>query len=247
MIYFCIPVHDEERTIGLLLWKIRKVMAEFGRDYRILAWNDGSSDGTGEVLERYRRHVPLDVLGSDDRIGVTRAREQLLREAVRIAPYPKRDVAITLQGDFTEYPEDVVDMVKVIEGGADIVTGYQEGAEGIPPRRVRFARWLAPRLLGATFDEAPVKDPFCGYRAYRVIVLKKAFREVEEEPLVQREGWAGQVELLEKLIPHARRVEEVPMRIRYDIRRRESRFSPFKNLRGLLGLRGTEWPPEEAA
>ena len=247
MIYFCIPVHDEERTIGLLLWKIRKVMAEFGRDYRILAWNDGSSDGTGEVLERYRKHVPLDVLGSDHRIGVTRARERLLREAVRLAPYPKRDVAVTLQGDFTEYPEDVVDMVKVIEGGADIVTGFQEGAEGSPPRRVRFARWLAPRLLGATFDEAPVKDPFCGYRAYRIIVLKKAFREVGDDPLVQREGWAGQVELLEKLVPHARRVEEVPMRIRYDIRRRESRFSPFRNLRGLLGLRGTEWPPEEAA
>lgn len=247
MIYICIPVHDEERTIGLLLWKIRQVMADFGRDYRILVWDDASSDGTGEVLQRYRKHVPLDVFGSSERLGVTRARERLLREAVRVAPYSKRDVAVTLQGDFTEYPEDVVDMVKVIEGGADIVTGYQDGIEGVAPRRIRLARWLAPRLLGSTFDEAPVKDPFCGYRAYRIIVLKKALREVEDEPLVRREGWAGQVELLEKLIPHARRIEEVPMRIRYDIRRRESRFRPFRNLRGLLGLRGTEWPREEAA
>lgn len=247
MIYFCIPVRNEERTVGLLLWKIRKVMAEFGRDYRVLVWNDASTDGTADVLERYRTHVPMDVLGSDERLGASRAREALLREIVRIAPYPKRDVAVTLQGDFTDYPGDVVDLVKVIEGGADIVTGYEDGSEGPIPRRIRWARWLAPRLLGAKYEEAPVRDPFCGYRAYRIIVLKKALRDAGEEPLVRREGWSGQVELLEKLIPYARRVEEVPIRTRYDIRRRETRFSPFPNLRGLWGLRGADWPSEEAA
>ena len=46
MIYITIPVHDEESTVGVLLWKIRNVMGEFGRDYEILVCDDASTDGT---------------------------------------------------------------------------------------------------------------------------------------------------------------------------------------------------------
>jgi len=35
VIYICIPAHNEKRTIGVLLWKIRNVMAEIGRDFEI--------------------------------------------------------------------------------------------------------------------------------------------------------------------------------------------------------------------
>lgn len=241
MIYFCIPVRDERRTVGPLLWKIRTVMADFGRDYRIFVLDDGSTDGTADVLDRYRRHLPLDVFRVDEPMGSLPAQERLLREAVEATPYPKRDVAVTLQADFTEHPSDVVEMIKVVEGGADVVAGVQEGATGEPPRRVRWTHWLAPRLLGEAHRAAPVSDPLCGFRAYRIIVLKKAFREAGDGPLVTRRGWAGQVELLEKVVPHARRVEEVPLRIRYDIRRRESRFRPLRTLRDLVGLRGSRW------
>jgi len=241
VIYFCIPVHDEERTVGVLLWKIRKVMAEFGRDYRILVLDDASTDGTGAVLERYRAQVPMEILGGPERIGHTRALERLLREAVDRAPYPKRDVVVTLQGDFTEDPRDVVEMVKVIEGGADLVAGEAEEPVGPEPLRVRWTRRLAPYLLGETHGEAPVADPLCGFRAYRIIVLKKALREADPEPLLTRTGWAAHVELLERTLPHARRVEEVPLRLRYDIRTRGSRFRPLRAARELVGLRGRAW------
>ena len=67
MIHICIPAHNEGRTIGVLLWKIRKVMADFERDYRILVLDDGSTDDTAETLRRYARSLPLRILTEETR------------------------------------------------------------------------------------------------------------------------------------------------------------------------------------
>ena len=72
MIYLCIPAHNEASTVGVLLWKIRNVLGEFGRDYRIVVHDDASSDETPEVLQRYRRSLPLTVLRSDEHLGYGR-------------------------------------------------------------------------------------------------------------------------------------------------------------------------------
>jgi hypothetical protein len=240
VIHICIPAHNEERTIGVLLWKVRKVMAEFGRDYRILVLDDASSDGTGSVLERYARVLPLTVVSSSERLGHGRATERLLRFVVEETSYPKRDMAVTLQGDFTEDPEGLVEMVKIIEGGADLVAGHLD-MEGLP-RGQRLARRLARFVLGGALRNAPVADPLSGLRAYRVIVLRKAFRELEEgELLVSGDGWAANLQLLAGTVPHARRVEESPFRMRTAHRARESRFRPWHTLRSLLPLRRLAW------
>ncbi len=246
MIYITIPVHNEDSTIGVLLWKIRNVMGEFGRDYEILVHDDASTDGTAEVLSRYRRTLPLRVFSSTERLGYGGALESLLREAVRRAPYPKRDAIVTLQGDFTEHPEDLIPLVKTLEGGADVVAGSLVPSDTPGPLPVRLARWAAPRLMGSTLRECPVSDPFCGYRIYRVIVLKKALRELGEGALVEGAGWAANVSLLALAVHYARRVEEVPLGLRYDIRSRDSRLRVLKTLRDLFRVRGRlEWTPEE--
>ena len=69
MIYICIPSYNEAPTIGLLLWKIRQVFAGFPREYHLLVLDDGSSDSTAEVLERYTRVLPLTVTRHPSRRG----------------------------------------------------------------------------------------------------------------------------------------------------------------------------------
>jgi glycosyltransferase involved in cell wall biosynthesis len=246
VIYITIPVHNEESTIGVLLWKIRNVMGEFGRDYELLVLDDASTDGTLEVLRRYRRSLPLRISNSETRLGYAGALERLIRQAIQRAPYPKRDAIVTLQGDFTEHPEHLVPLVKTLEGGADVVAGTLTSIEGGAPLPVRFARWAAPRLLKQTLKSCPVSDPFCGFRIYRVIVLKKALRDLGDAPLIQASGWAGNAELLDLAVHHARRVEEVDLGLRYDIRTRKSRFRPLATLRELSRIRGKlDWRPEE--
>ena len=247
MIYVCIPAHDEARTVGVLLWKVRKVMADFGRDYEILVLDDASTDGTADVLGRYEASLPLTVIRSEERLGYGAAVERLLREVAERAPYPKRDAAVVLQGDFTEDPWDLVEMVKTLEGGADIVAGVVEEEPDETPRAVRWSRWLADRVLGRTRRKAPVSDLLAGLRVYRVIVLKKAFRGEEGRVVSSDDRWAANARLMHLLAPHARRIEECPVEIRHDLRTRASRFRPVRALRSLVALRGARWPATDEA
>lgn len=241
MIYICVPARDEERTIGVLLWKIRKVMRDFPRDYHVLVLDDASTDGTAAALERYRRALPLTVLTEERPAGYHGALERLIREAVRRARYPKRDAVVTLQGDFTESPEYIEPLIKTLEGGADIVAGAarldDDGGSGCP-RQLRWARRAASVFMGGALRQAPVSDPLCGLRAHRVIVLKKALRAAGDAPLLTAEGWGANVQLLAVVAPHARRIEEVPVEMRFDLRARESRFRLMQTVRQLYRVRG---------
>jgi dolichol-phosphate mannosyltransferase len=247
LIYVCMPAHNEERTIGVLLWKIRKVMREFGRDYEVLVLDDGSTDGTATVLDRYRRVVPLRVLKEEHRAGYPSAVQRLLREALKRTSYPKRDAAVLLQADFSESPDYIVPLLKALEGGADIVAGVVAENGHSAPRAVRVARRMAPWVLGRAYGGAPVSDPLSGFRAYRLIVLKKALAEFRDKPFLETDGWASNVELLGLVAPHARRISEAPVTLRYDLDVRPSRLSAARTLRGLLRVRRERWEshPEE--
>ena len=236
MIYLCIPALDEAPTIGILLWKVRRVMAEFPREYEVLVLDDGSADGTSEVAGPYARVLPLTLLRNERTQGYAASVERLLREAVARSTHPKRDVAILLQADFSEAPEDLPGMIRRMEGGADVVGGT--AVEAGPPhdRALRWSRkgfaWLVAR---AAFPRE-IRDPFTGFRAYRVSVLKRALAERGDARLLTREGWAANAELLLAVAPHARRAEGAEVTVRYDRRDRESRFRAWGALKEVWPL-----------
>ncbi|MDE0395839.1 MAG: glycosyltransferase [Gammaproteobacteria bacterium] len=245
MIFITLPARDEERTIGVLLWKVRKVMADFGRPYEILALDDASADGTPDILERYRGFLPLRVIRPPRPLGYGAAVSRLLAEAVERSSYPKRDVAVTLQADFSEEPGDLVPMVKAIEGGADLVAGIPPDNDGAVPVRMRLSKAAAPLILGRAYSAAPVSDPLDSYRAYRIVVLKKAFREAGgDRPLASSRGWGANLEILSRTAPHAKRINERPCSGGLARRGRASRFRALPSLTELVSLRRTPWPAQ---
>ena len=110
------------------------------------------------------------------------------------------------------------------------------------PRAVRRVRRWSRLALGPALRGAPVSDPLSGMRAYRIIVLKKALREMDDDQsFLRAEGWASSVELLGRLAPHARRIEETPLAPRYELQTRPSRLRWFPTLVSLFRLRGSRW------
>ena len=236
MIYFCIPAYNEAATVGVLLWKIRRVMEELPRDYEILVIDDGSTDETLDVLAPYARVLPLTVIRQEKRRGYGPSLERVIREAVGRATHPRRDILITLQADFTEAPEDAPALIKRIEGGADVVEAavISEGAN--VPRSMRWARrGISLMLRGLPLPEG-ARDPVSGFRAYRVSVLKRALAERNGSPLLTSDGWAANVELLVAVGSHSRRTEGLEVERRYQMRQRASRFEPWTTLVRLWHL-----------
>ncbi|MBA3889975.1 MAG: glycosyltransferase family 2 protein, partial [Gemmatimonadaceae bacterium] len=182
MFYICIPVHNEAPTIGLLLWRLRKVFQEFSRDYEVLVYDDASTDATRDTLEPYLKVLPLTILRGKEHLGYAAALDALLREASKRTKYPRRDAVITMQGDFTDQPEHLHELIRRFEGGADIVVAERPRDERAP-QAVRRLQRVAPWMLRPFASVPGVSDLFGALRLYRVSLLRDLVKD-EAGPLV---------------------------------------------------------------
>ena len=240
MIYYCIPCHNEERTIGIVLWKIRQVMADFPRDYQILVADDASTDASFSVLEPYARVLPLTLMGIAQRRGYAATLEMLLREAVRRSDYPKRDAIVVLQADFTHDPEFAGALLRKLESGADIAIG-----EPVLGSRRKLVHRLALRLARRRAWPAEIRDPLHGFNAFRLLCVRKALEDRAQKRLLTCEGWAANAELLHAALPHARRIETVEIVTHPERLQRDSRVALLRVLRATwrFGGGGEGRPP----
>lgn len=233
MLHLAIPVRDEAPTIGVLLWRIRQVLREFSREFQVIVYDDGSTDATREVLAPYHEVMPLTVLGTPEPRGYAAALDALLRHVATTGRYARRDALVFMQGDLTDRPEELPELVKRFEGGADLVLAAQvhDAAAPVPVRRL--AR-VAPWVLRPFVSLPPDADPFGTYRAMRVSLVKDLVRDAGDAPVVQGDGWAANVDLLMAAARRTKRIETVALARRWDLRPRETRIQPWRDALALF-------------
>ena len=231
MLYIAIPAHNEGQTIGVLLWRIRKVFQGYSREYEILVYDDASTDGTPETLAPYSEVAPLTVIRGETHKGYGHALSVLAREVSRRTKYPRRDAMIVMQADFTDQPEHLPELVKRFEGGADIVVG--ERTPGGEPDKIAKLRKFAPWAIRFSVGTGEFTDPFGTFKLIRISLLRDLLKASQDAPIVTADGWSANLQFLLATLPLARRVERVELKPRYDLRVRESRIHPLADWMSL--------------
>ena len=232
MLYLCIPAFNEAPTIGVLLWRVRRVFQAYAREYEIIVFDDGSTDSTAETLAPYGKVLPLTTIGGPTRVGYPLALDALCRTVNRRTRYARRDAMIVMQGDFTDQPEHIPELVKRFEGGADVVVA-ERPADANSPKPSRLLRRMAPWVLKPFVAIPGVSDAGNTFRLYRISVIRDLLKELGDRPVAHHGGWAANVELLVNAARHARRVESVTLMPRYDLRPRATRIRPFADAMNL--------------
>ena len=187
-----IPAFDEEQAIGQVLEAIPGGLVR-----RVVVVDNGSTDGTAARA----REGGASVL-SEPRRGYGQAC------LTGIAALEDPDIVVFLDGDFSDYPQEMDAVVApIIRGEADMVIGSRvlgEAEKGALQPQQRFgnalATWLIRLLFGVSFTDL---GPF---RAIRFSSLQQLGMEDRNF------GWT--VEMQVKAARQGLRIVEIPVRYR---------------------------------
>lgn len=158
-----IPVYNERDNLEPLMREIGASLAGAPWRYEVLMVDDGSSDGTEEVLRRLAAaHPELRVVRFARNAGQTAAMDAGFRRA-------RGRVVVTLDADLQNDPADIPRLVRELEGW-DAVVGVRAVRRDSLVRRVssRIANYVRNRLSDET-----ITDTGCSLKAYRKEALDR--------------------------------------------------------------------------
>lgn len=235
-IFVVLPAYNEELGLPDLLIEIEKVFALSGREYEVIVVDDASTDDTAQVASQASFRMPVTLVQHEVNQNLPGALRTGFLKALELAE--DHDIVITMDGDNTHPPGVINALLQKISEGYDVMIAsrFQNGSRvvGVPSTRVLTA--FGARMMFKVIMPIPgVRDYTCGYRAYRVNVLRQAVEFYGDE-FVSEKGFSCMADVLLKMRRFKFVFGEVPMLLRYDQKEGGSKMAVFKTIGQTLKL-----------
>ncbi|HOU68779.1 MAG TPA: glycosyltransferase family 2 protein [Paludibacteraceae bacterium] len=160
-----IPLFNEEESLPELYAWIKRVMEANNFSFEIIFVNDGSTDGSWDVISRLADEA--------SNVKGIKFRRNYGKSAALYCGFDKAegDVVITMDADLQDSPDEIPELYKMImTDGYDLVSGWKKIRHDS-----KLAKNLPSKLFNATtraISGIKLNDFNCGLKAYRKNVVK---------------------------------------------------------------------------
>ena len=158
MLSAVIPLRDEVESLRALHAELAGVAREHGYDLEIIFIDDGSTDGSWELVEQ--------LAAEDPRVRGIRFRRNFGKAAALNAGFDaaRGETVVTLDADLQDDPREIPRFLAEIDRGLDCISGWKQVRHDpwhkVGPSRV--FNWLVGALTGVRLH-----DHNCGFKCYR--------------------------------------------------------------------------------
>ena len=154
-----LPVFNEEPNLRLLHAKLDEALQQLGRTAEIIYVDDGSTDGSLNVLRELARLDPrIRVIALRRNYGQTPAMAAGIDAA-------RGEVLIPMDADLQNDPADIARLLEKIDEGYDVVSGWRKNRQDKLITR-KFPSMIANRMI-SWIGGVPLHDYGCSLKAYR--------------------------------------------------------------------------------
>jgi len=159
-----IPVYNEEENVGRLQEQVAAAVGPLGIEYEVIYVDDGSRDGSFEILR--------ELASGNPRMRLIRFRRNFGQTPAMAAGFDaaRGEVIVPLDADLQNDPVDIPRLLARLEEGYDVVSGWRQKRQDRGLTR-RLPSMIANALI-ARSTGVRIHDYGCTLKAYRASVLK---------------------------------------------------------------------------